>query len=79
MSLLEDSLNETNTWAVIPATAANHLVQNKNVTLHELLDPPPDRIIYYLIPKNQKNDYVESFLQELNSVLQDRELVESFL
>jgi DNA-binding transcriptional LysR family regulator len=79
MSLLEDFLNENNTWAVIPATVAYHLIKNTDVTLHELLDPPPDRIIYYLIPMNQKNGYVESFLHELNYVLQDRELVESFL
>lgn len=79
MSLLEDFLNENKTWAVIPATVAYHLVKNKDVTLYELLDPPPDRIIYYLIPKNQKNGYVESFLHELNYVLQDRELAESFL
>lgn len=79
MSLLENFLNETDTWAVIPATVADHLAKNNDVTLHELLDPPPDRIIYYLLPKNQKNSHIESFLQELKYVLNDRELVESFL
>ncbi|WP_283607015.1 LysR family transcriptional regulator [Faecalispora anaeroviscerum] len=79
MSLLEDLLNEKNTWAVVPASVADKLTQNEQITLHQLLDAPSDRIIYYVVPKNQKNEYVQKLLSDLDSALQKNTTVESFL
>jgi len=79
MSLLEDFFNEKNTWAVIPETVALRLAKSGDITLHELLEAPSDRIIYYLIPKDKKNAYVYEFLQKLKCVLMDQPIIESFL
>lgn len=79
MSLLEDLLIEKTTWAVVPATVAGRLMQNQQISVHQLLDGPSDRIIYYVIPKNQKNEYVQKLLSDLDFILQKNEVLESFL
>lgn len=79
MSLLEDLLNEKNTWAIVPASVADKLKQNQQITVHHLLDAPSDRIIYYVIPKNQRSEYVQKLLNDLYSELQKNEALESFL
>lgn len=79
MSLLEDLLNEKNTWAIVPASVADRLTQNNQITQHHLLNAPSDRIIYYLIPKNQKSEYVQKLLNDLYAELQNNVFLESFL
>lgn len=74
MTLLEYFLYRRGTWAVVPASAAHKLSTLPYITLHELEEAPPDRIIYYLRGAYTKPETVsqllDSFGYELGKIPQ---------
>ena len=79
MSLLEYFLMEEDTWAVVPMSVARKISGLSYVSVHELSDGPPERIIYYLRNNSGKAELRESFLKHLDSELRLIPGVLSFL
>ncbi len=77
MSLMEEFLTGEN-WAVVPLTVAKRL---KRGGLHtcRIQEGPEDRIIYYLVPENRKQEIVGHFLGLLHQELVSIGGVNSFL
>lgn len=48
MTLLEDFFSWTNSWAIMPLSAARAISSRQNAVLHTLDEGPAPRIIYYL-------------------------------
>lgn len=79
MSLMEEFLRHEDTWAIVPASAAHQLVKRVDAVIHDMSESPPDRIIYYLTGKMKKPKITQSFLDILNSELENIEEIESYL
>ena len=62
-------------WTII----ANAIEQNCSVTLHQLEDGPPDRIIYYLLGHRRKPELISAFLSCLKQQLAQYPQIESYL
>lgn len=73
MSLMEHFLREPGSWVIAPEYIARILVKNQGVYLYELEDGPPESIIYYLVKKNSRNRFRESFLKVTKDVLGEME------
>lgn len=69
MSALEYFINDTSTWAVVPAYIAKGLKEKYQLQVYELQDPPPDITMFYLRHKDNKNSYGKIFLQIMKEQL----------
>ena len=74
MPLLEYFLRRTDCWAVAPAYVADLFARRYGLLKRRLRQPPPDEIIYYLLPKEARraNDYSRAFLELLRGELAAR-------
>jgi DNA-binding transcriptional LysR family regulator len=79
MALLESFFRWAKGWAITPLTVAKALQTNCDVTLHQLEDGPPDRIIYYLLGRRRKPEMTAAFLSCLEQELGQHQMIESFL
>lgn len=79
MALLESFFRWAKGWAITPLTVANAIEQNCSVTLHQLEDGPPDRIIYYLLGHRRKPELISAFLSCLKQQLAQYPQIESYL
>jgi len=77
MSLLEEFLVKEN-WAIVPLTVARRL-KHKNLPVCTIKEGPDDRIIYYLISSNRKQELVGHFLSLLHRELTSITGVKSLL
>jgi len=77
MSLLEKFLVKEN-WAIVPLTVARRL-KHKNLSICQIEEGPDDRIIYYLISSNRKQELIDHFLSLLHKELTSITGVKSFL
>lgn len=73
MSLMEHFLKEKGSWVIAPEYIGRILEKNEEVFLYELEDGPPESIIYYLVKKNSRNRFRESFLKVAKEVLGEME------
>lgn len=65
MTLLEHYLLWKDTWAIVPVSVANSLIQLPYTAIYNLKDGPPDRIIYYLRSNHRKAEMILEFLNTL--------------
>ena len=57
------SFLERGGWALVPRSAAEGIKREKKLMEHTLLDPPPDRQIYYILKQDMiENPQIKSFL-----------------
>lgn len=77
MSLLEEFLVKEN-WAIVPLTVAKRL-KSKNLNICPIEEGPEDRIIYYLVSGNRKQELIDHFLCLLHKELTSIVGVKSFL
>lgn len=77
MSLLEAFLIGEN-WAIVPLTVAKRL-NREDKTICRLEDAPEDRIIYYLLSGNRKQEMIDRFLMLLHEEVSSIAEVKSFL
>lgn len=77
MSLLEEFLVKEN-WAIVPLTVAKRLKHN-NLSICPVEEGPGDRIIYYLVSGNRKQELIDNFLSLLHKELTLITGVKSFL
>lgn len=71
MPLLEYFLRHTDCWAVAPVYIADLFARRQGIFKRRLQNPPPDEIIYYLLPKDARrtNNYSRGFLRLLRAEL----------
>ena len=69
MSLMEYFLTESNTWALMPYTAARALARRGDYYLCELDAPPPDRTCYLLQDSVNSTPPCEAFLEIFRQTL----------
>lgn len=75
MSALEYFINDTSTWAIVPAYIAKDLKEKYQLQVYKLQVPPPDITMYYLCRKDNKNFYNKVFLDILKEQLsQNKEI-----
>lgn len=79
MSMLESFFRWTNSWAITPLTVAKAIQTRCPVTVHTLIDGPPDRIIYYLLGHRRKPELIAAFLSCMAEELSLYPEIESFL
>ena len=79
MALLEGFFRWASGWAITPLTVARALEKSCTVTLHQLEDGPPDRIIYYLLSQRKKPELTGAFLSCLKQQLGRYPQIESYL
>jgi DNA-binding transcriptional LysR family regulator len=77
LSILEDFLNGEN-WSIMPISAAKKLYR-KDVIIGEILNPPPDRVTYYLQRRDDERDTIRKFLTCLHQEISHIEGVTSYL
>ena len=77
MSLMEEFLTGEN-WAVVPITVGYRL-KEREIPIWKLKDAPPDRMIYYLVRKENENPLIGRFLYYLNQYLEPLNQVSSYL
>lgn len=70
-SLLEHFIKEEDVWTVAPGYIASYLSERFGLQVYDLVDAPPEMLIYALHPKGQVGDYAQKFLQILKNELQD--------
>ena len=63
LTLLEYLFLDESTWAIIPESLAQNFSKHTAISIHDLAVPPPERVIYYLLPKSDRNPYVDKFLK----------------
>lgn len=56
MAVLEDFMQDGRCWAILPASVAERITHGSGLSEYPLQNPPPDRIIYYLLGKQRKMD-----------------------
>ena len=54
--------SEKNWWAVVPASFANEIISYEGVQKADLMDAPPELVIYYLTNKDRTSPLAEDFL-----------------
>lgn len=69
MSALEYFINDTSTWAVVPAYIANDLKEKYQLQVYQLQVPPPDITMFCLRRKDNKNPYGKKFVDILKEQL----------
>ena len=79
MSLLEDFFTWGDSWSIVPLSAARSIAGKCPVSTHQLVQGPPDRIIYYLQGGKRKPELTARFLSCLGRVLAQYPEVESYL
>ncbi|MDD2971713.1 MAG: LysR family transcriptional regulator [Lachnospiraceae bacterium] len=79
MSLLEFFLLWKDTWAIVPASVAYNLQELEYAKVYKLMEPPPERIIYYLKNGNSKINAINEFLSIMNNEIQKIPNVKSFI
>ena len=79
MSLMEEAIQWEDNWLVAPASVAESLVQNGRAQLHALQDPPPDRIIYYLLGPRPKSAQTKRMMELLQARLAQSSSITSLL
>ncbi len=71
ISILDDFLQIKNSWAIVPLSIGNWLVENNSdLKISQIEDPPPERIYYYIQHINYKSEYVDKFLNILQKHLE---------
>ncbi|WP_409969420.1 LysR family transcriptional regulator [Bengtsoniella intestinalis] len=61
-------------WSICPASVANHLRERGNLDIHDLTQPPPSRISYYVrhvYPLSNRTDGIARFNSLFATFLQD--------
>ena len=71
MSTLEYFINDSNTWAIVPAYIAHYLQDKYQLQVYQLQSPPPDIVVYCLRHKDNQNPYGHIFLNILRQQLAD--------
>lgn len=77
LSILEDFLNDDN-WSILPITAAKKLYR-KDLAISQLMNPPPDRVAYYLHRRDDERDNIEKLLACLHKEISHIDGVISYL
>jgi len=79
MSLMEHFLSLEDSWAIVPASAANQMKYNGKIEIHPIKDGPPDKTIYYLLGRNRKLEPTNRFLKALEDYIKQQEGITSLL
>lgn len=69
VNLLPEFLADGQTWAIVPETVADRMIQGSTFRKTQLLDAPPERVIYYLVNGQNENPYIGQFLRVLKEHL----------
>lgn len=78
MSMLEYFLDSQNSWAIVPVSVACKIAKVVDVEIRNIKDAPSDRIIYYLLGKQQKH-IIKPLLQLLDKEIKNVKEVISYL
>lgn len=78
MSMMEYFLDSQNNWAIVPVSVAYKIAKVVDVEIRKIKEAPPDRIIYYLLGKHEK-ETIKPLLQLLNNEIKNIEGVTSYL
>ena len=79
MSLMEHFLMIEESWAIVPASAATQLSLDKKIRIHQIVDGPPDKRIYYLLGKKRKMNATYKFLEALDTYIEQQRGITSLL
>ena len=79
MSLLEQFVCASSCWAIVPASVANQLQNNPRIEVHDVVEGPPDRTVYYLLGPDRKPEPTSRFLHLLDNCLKDFDGIDSLL
>ena len=78
---MEDFLTSLgrNTWTIVPYSVADRMLKNPMLTTRKLLNPPPNRIIYYVYKTGNFNRNIDNFFNVLKDSLHNRQDIDSLL
>lgn len=79
MPMLEQFFAWAQCWAVVPLSVGRRLVERAPVSLHQLEEGPPERIIYYLQGRRRKPELTQGLLSCLKEELECCPEIEIFL
>ena len=60
--VMEDILQMGDYWAIVPASVGHWLMRHPELSIHNIRNGPPDRIVYYLQGPYQKREACRRFL-----------------
>lgn len=79
MSMLEHILLWADSWTIAPLSVGRSIEKKCPVTIHQLENGPPDRMIYYLLGRQRKPALTAAFLSCMDLELKQYAEIESFL
>lgn len=79
ISLMGHFLKEKGSWVIAPEYIARILGRQEGLFLYELEDGPPETIIHYLVKKNSRNHFRESFIEVMKESLRETKGLTSLL
>lgn len=78
MAMMEYFLDRQDNWAIVPVSVARKIAKAVDIEVRKINDPPPDRIIYYLLGKQLKKP-VNILLQLLDDEVKNINGITSYL